>query len=55
LMNKLSFDQDINLYADLCDAVCREALGIPDDDPFCHTSDLSRATANRIMAVLAGC
>lgn len=49
---RLSAEEQTELYSDLCDAVCREALGIPDDDPFKHTSDVSRATANRIMRVL---
>jgi hypothetical protein len=49
---KLNMDESADLYSALCDAVCRVALDIPDDDPYRHTSDKSRATANRIMDVL---
>jgi len=48
----ISEDELAELYGALCDAVCREALNTPDDDPFQHTSDIARATANRLVQIL---
>jgi hypothetical protein len=48
----LTHDEYAQLYTDLCDAVCRVALNIPDTDPLRHTSDVSRSTAIKIMDVL---
>jgi hypothetical protein len=51
-MRKLSFNEESELYADLCNVICRDQLGIPEDDPFSHTSDAAREVASEIMEVL---
>lgn len=46
----LTVEEEMELWADVCDVVCRLALGILDADPF--SSQVARATANKVMDLL---
>jgi hypothetical protein len=45
-------DELDELYADICDAVTRWMLDIPDDDGLTHTCDEARVVAARVVEVL---
>lgn len=42
-------ERDTELYSELCDIICRDLLNISDDDPYQHTSDVSRRIARKIL------
>ena len=50
---RLAHHEFADFYAELCDVMCREQLGIPDDDPFQHTSPEARRVALAIETRLA--
>lgn len=50
----IAFTADLaELFGDVCDAAARPLYGIPDDDPFGHTSSMAREIAGRVLDVLA--
>jgi hypothetical protein len=43
---------EVELYSEICNVICRFDLDIPKEDPYKHTSPVARNVANDIMDIL---
>jgi len=50
---RLTHHEFAQFYGEICDVFYREHAGIPDDDPFHHTSEVSRRFAMKLVDRLA--